>query len=69
MDAAGQDFVEMRHELDVVVVVTAEVFQAISKILAAGEVLFESRKATAERMAARIDDFRIGQRELDQADV
>src|SRR3984957_969931 len=69
MNTTGQHLVEMRHELDVVVVVAAQVLEAISKILAAGEVLFESRKAAAQRGAPRIDDLRVRQDELDQAEV
>ena len=69
MDAARQHRIEMRHELDVVAVVAADVFQAVGEVLAAGEMLFESRKAAAERVAPRIDDLRVRQQQLDQADV
>lgn len=59
----------MGHQLDVVAVVTAEVFERITEVLAAGEVLFETGATAAERMAPRIDDLGARQDQLYQADV
>ena len=59
----------MRHQLDVVAVVAADVVEAIGEVLAAREVLLEAREAAAHRVAARIDDLRVRQHQVDQPDV
>ena len=67
--AASQDVVEMRHQVDIVAVEAAEVFQAVGEILAAGEVLLEAGKATSRLLPPGIDDACIEQDQLDQPDM
>src|SRR5438445_3187451 len=69
MHAAWQHAVEMRHQLDVVAVITADVFEAVAETLAAREMLLEIREATGERVPPCIDDPRVRQREMDQAEM
>src|SRR6266853_1679421 len=59
----------MRHELDVVAIVTAEFGELVGKILAAGEVLLEAGETAAERMAARVDNTRVGQHQVYESQV
>src|SRR5579872_4587627 len=56
MDTPGQHGIEVRHELDVVAVIAADVGQVITEMLPAGEMLFEYRESASERMPADIDD-------------
>jgi hypothetical protein len=69
MDAAGQHLVVMRHQLDVVAVVAADVVEPVAEILPARVVLLEVGEAARQRMAARVDDLRVRQGQVDQADV
>jgi hypothetical protein len=69
VDAAGEHAVEVRHQLDIVGVVAADIVQAVGEALAAGEVLLEAGEAAGQRMPARVDELRVGQDQLDQADV
>ncbi len=69
MDPARQRGVEMRHQRHVVAVVPADIVEAVAEILSPRELLFENREATAERMAAGIDDPRVRQRQVNQSDV
>src|ERR1700726_4481766 len=59
----------MRHELDVVAIVTAELGELVGEILAAGEVLLEAGETAAQRMAARVDDARVGQHQVYESQV
>ena len=59
----------MRHELDVVAVVAADLGEVVGEILAAREMLLEAGEAAAERMPARIDDLRVRQHQVDEPDV
>ena len=69
MDAARQHRVEMRHQLDIVAVVAAEIFQAVSEVLATREMLLEAGEAARQRMSPRVDDLRVRQDQLDQPDM
>src|ERR1700730_3097432 len=59
----------MRHELDVVAIVTAEFAELVGKILAAREVLLEAGETAAQRMAARVDNARLGQHQVYESQV
>ena len=59
----------MVHEFDVVTVIAADVGEVVSKFLALGEQLFESAEAAGHRVSARVDNLRIRQYQLDQADM
>src|ERR1051325_1497158 len=69
MNAPGQHGVEMRQQRDIIGVVATEFGLVVAEHLAPREVLLEHRKAAAERMAARIDEARVRQNEMDQADM
>ena len=69
MHAPGQHAVEVRHQLDVVAVVAADVLETVGEGLAGREVLLEAGEAAAERMAPRIDDPRVRQDQLNEAGV
>ena len=69
VDAPGQCPVEVRHQPDVVAVVTADVVEAVTEVLAARELLLEQREAAGQRVPPHVDDPGVGQRQLDQADV
>src|ERR1043165_1510533 len=66
MNPAGQNGIEMCHEVEGIGVVAADILEAIGEILAAREVLFEIREAAGERMPPHVDDLRAGQNELNQ---
>src|SRR5579862_7601930 len=55
VDPPRQHLLEVCHKLDVVAVIPADIFLAVSEMLAAGEVLLEAGKAAAERVAPGID--------------
>ena len=67
--AAGQRLVPVVHHPGVITVVLADVFQAISESLPAGEQLLEAGKTAAHRVAPRVDDLAVGQNQVDQSDV
>ena len=59
----------MVHHPDVITVVLADVFEAISESLTTSEQLFETGKTAAHRVAPRIDDLTVGQNQVDQSDM
>src|SRR5262245_52881659 len=69
MNPSRKDRVEVRHELDIVAIVPADLLEAVGEMLAAREMLLEAGKTAAERVAAGIDDLRVRQRQVDQAYV
>src|SRR3569833_3084496 len=69
MHSAGQYGIEVRHELDVVDVIAADVVEVVAEALAPGEMLFESREAISQRVAPDIDDPRARQHQVDEADM
>ena len=69
IDAPGQHRVEMVEQLDIVAIIMAEIGQIVGEGLAAREMLLVVRPAAGERRAARVDDPRIGQDQMDEADV
>ena len=59
----------MTHDVDVVLVVSSDVFQSVSELLAAGEELLESAETARQGVASSIDNFRVGQHEPNQTDM
>ena len=59
----------MRHQLDIVGIIAAHVVERVAEALAAGKMLLEVGEAAVERVAARVDDLRVGQDQPDQADM
>jgi len=57
MDTAGQHVVEVRHELDVIGIVSPYIAQIIGEIPAALEVLGERREPTGQRNGAADFDY------------
>src|SRR2546429_9995573 len=66
---SGEHPVEVRHQLDVVAIVTPHVLQAVAETLPAREMLLEYREAATERATAHVDDPGIRQRQQDQPRV
>ena len=66
---SGQHFVPVAHQCDIGLVVAPDVLQAISEFLALGKQLLEVAEAAGHRFAARIDDPRARQDQVDQADM
>src|SRR5258705_2176018 len=68
-DLARQHRIPVRHELDVLTVVARDVLDAVGEFLAVREQLLEIAEAARHRFAPGVDDLRIRQDEVDQADV
>src|SRR5690242_7125414 len=66
MDAARQHSLDMRHQPNVIGVVVSDVREIVGGRLPAREMLPEVGETAGERMAACIDDLRIGQDQLDE---
>src|SRR3569833_292626 len=64
-----QHGVPVRHELEVGTVVARHVVDAVSEFLASRIELLEVTEAAGHRLAARIDDHRVRQHEVNEADV
>src|SRR3569833_1114616 len=69
MHSAGQYGIEVRHELDVVDVIAADVVEGVAEALAPGEMLFESGEAISQRVAPDIDVPRARLHQVDEADM
>ena len=69
MHTAGQDRIDVCHQIDIVAVVAAEIREVVGEVLTAGEMLLECREAAAERMPSRVDDLRVRQDQMDEPDV
>ena len=59
----------MVHQRDVVGVIATDFREAVGEFLPLGEELFEAREAAIHRRTARIDNLRVGQDEVDEADM
>src|SRR2546429_9498677 len=68
-DPPRQDRVPVGHDVHIRTVVTPDVLEAVGDLLSRGEELLEVAEAAGERLAAGIDDARLRQDEVDQADV
>src|SRR2546429_7154775 len=68
-DPPRQHRVPVGHDVDIRTVVAPDVLEAVGELLSRGEELLEVAEAAGERLAAGIDDPRIRQDEVDQADV
>jgi hypothetical protein len=67
--ATRQHVVPMLHEFQVAAVVAREELQVVAELLACGEKLLEVREAASRGLAARIDDLRVRQHQVDQPNV
>ena len=66
-DAAGRKHAApMRHQPLVALVVAAELGEIVSLRLVAGEQQGKARKTSVDRVAPRMDDPRVRQRQVDQ---
>ena len=65
----GQRRIPVAHELEIGAVVAGDVLDAVGELLAVGEQLLEVAEAAGHRLAPRVDDLRIGQHQVDEADV
>src|SRR6266478_5448468 len=68
-DPPGQDFLPVRHDLEVGSVVSGDVVDAVAELLATVKELLEVAEAAGHRLAACVDDFRVRQHQVDQPDV
>jgi hypothetical protein len=57
------------HELNIAPIVTADVIEAVGKLLTASEKLLEITKAAGHRLASRVDDLRVWQNEVNEANM
>src|ERR1700761_3746637 len=68
-DLARQHRIPVVHQGKILPVVTAEAVQVVGECLTGCEVLFEAAEAGIHRMTAYINDGRVRQHRLNQADV
>src|SRR5438876_3931190 len=68
-DPPRQHRVPVGRDVDICTVVAPDVLEAVGELLSRGEELLEVAEAAGERLAAGIDDARVRQDEVDQADV
>ena len=68
-DLAGQHRVPMVHQVDIAAIIVPDILQAVAELLAFGEELLEAGKTAGHRLAARIDDLRIRQDQMDEPDM
>src|SRR5689334_4286401 len=66
VDAPRQHGVDMRHQPDVIGIISADVTEIVAEVLPAREMLPEIGKAAAQRVASRVDDLGIGQDEMNE---
>src|ERR1700761_9350994 len=69
MHATRQNAVVMCHQLDVTAVEASDVIEAVGEPDAGLEMLLEIRKTAGQRRAPGINDARIGQDHMDEANV
>jgi hypothetical protein len=68
-DLAGEYGVPVLHELNIAPIVTADIIEAVGKLLTASEKLLEITKAAGHCLASRVDDFRVWQNEVNEANM
>src|SRR5258708_26782398 len=68
-DLPGEYGVPVLHELDIAPVITADVVKTVRELLTAGEKLLEIAEAAGHGLAPRVDDLRVGQNEVNEADM
>src|SRR5450631_932071 len=59
----------MIHQLQIHPVIAGDVLDAVGKFLSGCEQLLEIAEAAGHRFAARVDDFGIGQNQVDESDM
>src|SRR6266513_6383083 len=69
VDPVRQRAIEVRHQVDVVAVVPAEIREVVREALTACKVLLEAGEATGERMPAGIDELGVREHLQDQTHV
>ncbi len=69
MHTPGQHRVEVRHEGNVVAIGTPQIFEAVREALTAREVLLEAGEAATKWVAPGVDDARIRQDQLNEANI
>src|SRR5258707_11623734 len=68
-DLPGQHGVPMLHQLNIAPIIAADVLETVRKLLAAREKLLEITEATGHRLAPRVNDLRVRQNEVNEANV
>ena len=64
MHATGKHLVHVREQPHIIRIISTQIGQSVGEALGASEQLLVVGKAAAQRMAADIDDFSVGQRQL-----
>ncbi len=65
----GQDFVPMRHQIEIGSIVAGDVGDAIGEFLPLREELFQVAHAAGHRLPPRIDDPRVGKHQVNKPDM
>src|ERR1700692_1242155 len=68
-DLPGEHGVPVLHELNIAPIIAGDVVKTVRKLLAASEKLLEITEAAGHRLASRVDDLRVRQNKVDEADV
>ncbi len=68
-NAPGQHGVPMAHEIEICSIVSREILDVVTEFLPLGEKLLEIAETARHRLAPHIDDPRVGQHQVDQADM
>ena len=66
MDPAREHAVDMSHQPHIVGVITADMLEIVGERLSPREMLAEVRETATKRMPPRVDDFGVGQDEMDK---
>src|SRR4051812_42147513 len=69
MDPTRQHPVEMGHQPRVIGIMLADIRQAMRKGLARRKAALEAGPAAIERMPPSVDDFRVRQHQMNEADI
>ena len=69
VNAAGQNRVNVRHQANVVRIITADMIEVVSEGLPSCEVLTEVRKTAGQWMSSSVDNLRVRQDQLDERNV
>ena len=67
--ASGQGLVPMAHQVEIGAVVAGDILGAVGELLPLREQLLEVAEAAGHRLAPGVDDLRVRQHQVDQADV
>src|SRR5262249_47498241 len=67
--SSGKHAVPMSHQFEINRVEAGDVLNAVSKVLTAGEQLLQIAEAACHGLASYIDDFRVRQNQVNEANV